>query len=54
MTVGDRHAALDGGFTYERLTFALVDAAEQRVAAWPLEGAGLATADYQADRKSVV
>lgn len=49
VAVGDRRAVLDGGFSYERLTFSLVDAADQRLAAWPLEGAGLATADYQAD-----
>ncbi len=47
--LGDRDAALDGGFTYERLPFELVDSAEQRVAAWPIEGAGLAMADVQGD-----
>lgn len=46
---GDRQSALDGGFTYQRLAFELVDAAEQRVPAWPLEGGGLATADVQGD-----
>lgn len=49
VNLGDRKAALDGGFTYERLAFELVDAAAQRVPAWPLEGGGIATADVQND-----
>lgn len=49
VTLGERAAQLDGGFTYERLPFELVDTAEQRLPAWPLEGAGLATADVQGD-----
>ncbi|MDP2275458.1 MAG: FG-GAP-like repeat-containing protein [Archangium sp.] len=49
VSLGDRQSALDGGFTYERLAFELVDAAEQRVPAWPLEGGGIATADVQGD-----
>jgi hypothetical protein len=49
VTRGTQNAAFDGGFTYERLPFELIDAAEQRVGAWPVEGAGVTTADVQGD-----
>ncbi len=49
VTAGEAKQQFDGGFTYERLKFVMVDATEVRLEAGPLEGALTASGDYEGD-----
>ena len=49
VTAGESKQRFDGGYTYERLPFLLVDATEVKLEAGPLEGALSTAADYEGD-----
>ncbi|MGV3619826.1 MAG: FG-GAP-like repeat-containing protein [Archangium sp.] len=49
VTAGEAKQRFDGGYTYERLPFLLVDATEVKLEAGPVEGALTAVADYEGD-----
>lgn len=49
VTAGEAKERFDGGYTYQRLPFVLVDATEVKLEAGPLEGGLAASGDYEGD-----